>query len=224
MTRIFPSCRNLAAWVALGLALAGCAASRAGLAESAGPASYSAMVDAGYRIDAVPAGRLAPRFRRQTVGYGGSEAPGTVVVDVPARWLYLVMPGNRALRYGVSVGRAAHAWSGTALVGRKASWPRWTPTADMLERNPSAARYRGGVAPGPLNPLGARALYLEQNGRDTLFRIHGTAEWWSIGDSASSGCIRLLNQDVVDLYNRVPVGARVIVRGTEAAGRLALRP
>lgn len=156
-------------------------------------------------------GRIAGRYRRQSVSYASSYAPGTVVVDTANRFLYLVEGSGRATRYGISVGVGGFAWSGEASVGLKRPWPKWTPPAEMIARAPNLARYRGGLAGGGINPLGARALYLYQNGRDTLYRLHGTSEWWTIGQSGSSGCIRLLNKDVIDLYEKVPLGARVVV-------------
>lgn len=191
------------------LALGGCIPLGASVNSQA---SYAALSDGGRLIAAVPRSKVPSRFFRREVAYAGDEAPGTVLVDLPSRYLFLVLPSRRAVRYGIGVGRAAYRWQGRASVGRKAAWPRWTPTPDMLDRTPEAARYEAGVEPGVFNPLGARALYLYQDGRDTLFRIHGTAEWWSIGEAATSGCIRLLNQDIIDLYSRVPVGAAVIVR------------
>ena len=136
------------------------------------------------------------------------EAPGTVVVDTKERYLYLVLPDKRAIRYAVAVGDEAFGWTGTAMIARKAEWPNWTPPPEMVRRWPHV-RFTSG---GPENPLGARALYLYQGGRDTLYRIHGTNEPDKIGLAVSSGCIRMRNEDVIDLYNRVPVGAKVIVK------------
>jgi lipoprotein-anchoring transpeptidase ErfK/SrfK len=153
-------------------------------------------------------------YERYEVSDPTGEAPGTIVVDTKANFLYLVLPGKRAIRYGVATGAEAFGWTGTATVKRKAEWPRWMPPADMLQRwphlRPTAAA--GGLGGGPDNPLGARALYLYQGGRDTLYRIHGTNEPEKIGANVSSGCIRMRNIDVVDLYNRTPLGATVIVR------------
>lgn len=140
------------------------------------------------------------------------EKPGTIVVDTADRKLYLVQPGGRAIRYAVAVGSEAFGWTGNATVQRKAEWPHWTPPAEMLARWPHLRGRAGGMSGGPENPLGARALYLYQNGRDTLYRIHGTNEPNTIGQAASSGCIRMRNIDVVDLYNRVEANAKVIVR------------
>jgi lipoprotein-anchoring transpeptidase ErfK/SrfK len=176
--------------------------------------------------DDVPAISVAnvpidPKYLRQRVRYPTQQPPGTVIVDPDAKFLYLVMADGTALRYGIGVGREGFGWSGAAEVARKAQWPRWTPPAAMIRRQPGLERYRMGMAPGLDNPLGARALYLYQNGRDTLYRIHGTNEPWSIGQNVSSGCIRLLNEDVVDLFTRVPVGARVVVLAAGSASQLA---
>jgi lipoprotein-anchoring transpeptidase ErfK/SrfK len=154
---------------------------------------------------------LNPKYKRQLVRYSTSHPTGTVVVDPDSKFLYLVMEGGYALRYGIGVGREGFGWSGTAEIARKARWPTWTPPAEMIRRQPELEQYRKGMEPGPGNPLGARALYLYQNGRDTLYRIHGTNEPSTIGQNVSSGCIRLLNHDVIDLFERVPVGARVVV-------------
>ncbi|GJD51011.1 hypothetical protein OPKNFCMD_3762 [Methylobacterium crusticola] len=145
-----------------------------------------------------------PRFARQEVAYDGGQRPGTVVIDTPSRFLYLVQPGGRAIRYGIGVGRPGFSWSGLKTVSMKREWPDWTPPAEMLRRRPDLPRHMEG---GPANPLGARALYLGSS----LYRIHGTNEPHTIGQSVSSGCIRMMNQDVVDLYERVPVGATVMV-------------
>jgi lipoprotein-anchoring transpeptidase ErfK/SrfK len=134
------------------------------------------------------------------------------VVDPGNKFLYLVRENGRALRYGVGVGKAGLAWSGRARVGRKAEWPRWTPTPDMIARDPERnGPWRNGMAGGPGNPLGPRALYLFDGGRDTLYRIHGTTEPGTIGTNVSSGCIRMFNQDIIDLYGRVPVDTQVVV-------------
>src|SRR5690606_2121848 len=152
------------------------------------------------------------KYLRQTVNFRGEQPPGTIVVDTNNRFLYLVQPGGRALRYGIGVGKAGLEFSGGAVPGRKAEWPSWTPTADMIAREPERnLPWKNGMAGGPGNPLGPRALYLYKDGRDTLFCIHGTTEPHTIGKAVSSGCIRMFNQDVIDLYNRVPAGAQVVV-------------
>lgn len=145
-----------------------------------------------------------PRFLPATVAYPSGESSGTIVIDTNQRYLYLVLGGGQALRYGVGVGRPGFEWAGTHKVTRKAEWPDWTPPPEMIERQPSLPRFMKG---GPNNPLGARALYLGS----TLYRIHGSNEPWTIGQAVSSGCIRMRNEDVVDLYGRVGVGTKVIV-------------
>jgi lipoprotein-anchoring transpeptidase ErfK/SrfK len=154
-----------------------------------------------------------PIVRQEIVDPTG-EAPGTIVIDTPARNLYFVLPGHRAMMYKVAVGTEAYGWTGRARIGRTAEWPQWMPTADIMERWPEFKAY---IAHGPLagaydNPLSARALYLYQGNRDTLYRIHGTNEPSEIGQAVSSGCIRMRDLDVIDLYNRVHVGTPVIVK------------
>jgi lipoprotein-anchoring transpeptidase ErfK/SrfK len=167
------------------------------------------MEDQPFPIPLVDRSRMKPEHRRQTVSYSGPERPGTIVVDIDQRFLYLVQDGGTAIRYAVGVGRQGFSWKGVAYVGRKGVWPNWSPTTTMVKLKPDLPRHR---AAGLDNPLGARALYLYQGNRDILFRIHGTNEPWSIGEQVSSGCIRMLNEDVADLYNRVPVGATVLVK------------
>ncbi len=154
--------------------------------------------------------RLNPKYLPQSVRLGG-YAVGTIVIDPRKRFLYLVEAPGRARRYGVGVGKAGLAFQGGAVIGSKAKWPRWTPTKNMIKRNPKYRKFAKGVPGGPGNPLGARALYLYRNGRDTMFRIHGTTQPRSIGRAVSNGCIRMLNSHVKDLYRRVPRGARVVV-------------
>lgn len=155
---------------------------------------------------------LDPKYYPQTVSYQTSQAPGTIVIETGTRFLYLVGSGGFARRYGVGVGRQALAWSGSAKIMRKAEWPRWTPTAGMIRREPEKyLKYKDGVKGGPKNPLGARALYLYKGKRDTLFRIHGTTAPWTIGSARSNGCIRMVNDHVIDLYQRVPIGTKVVV-------------
>lgn len=152
--------------------------------------------------------RFDPAFAPAIVRSPYAERPGTVVINTRTRHLYLVEPNGLARRYGVAVGNAGYSWSGRAVVGRKAQWPAWHPTPSMRAQTPGLPAR---IAPGAANPLGARALYLYQGGRDTLYRIHGTSEPWTIGTQASSGCIRMFNEDVIDLYDRVAVGAAVVV-------------
>jgi lipoprotein-anchoring transpeptidase ErfK/SrfK len=163
---------------------------------------------------------MDPKNVRQIVNYRTPYPPGTIVVDPHARFLYLVMENNKAMRYGVGVAKAGLEFEGEAVIERKGRWPGWVPTPDMIRREP--ARYgplAKGMPGGINNPLGARALYLYKNGEDTLYRIHGTNEAWSIGKSVSSGCIRLLNQDIIDLHSRVPEGSKVVVLGPEQSGK-----
>ena len=145
---------------------------------------------------------------RQEVAIATAEPAGTILVDTAARILYLVAAPGRALAYRIGIGREGFGWSGTVSVGGKAEWPNWRPPAEMRARDPSLPEH---VPPGPLNPLGARALYLHRNGVDTLYRIHGTNETDTIGGRASSGCFRMSNADVIDLFQRVRIGARVVV-------------
>ena len=175
---------------------------------------YQARVDGGFPVAAIPVNKMNTRLLRQEVAYSTRERPGTIVVDTGGRFLYLVKSGGKAMRYGIGVGRAGFAWSGSAHIGWKQEWPKWTPPDEMIERRPDLEKYsteNGGQPGGPSNPLGARALYLMKDGKDTLYRLHGTPQWASIGTAASSGCIRLMNQDIIDLYRRVPNGTKVVV-------------
>ena len=147
---------------------------------------------------------MNPIYRRQVVSYSGGEKPGTVIIDTPNRFLYLVEDDGKALRYGIGVGRPGFTWAGVKHVSAKREWPDWRPPEEMLKRRPDLPRYMPG---GPENPLGARAMYLG----DTLYRIHGSNEPWTIGTQVSSGCIRMRNEDVIDLYERVKLGTRVVV-------------
>jgi lipoprotein-anchoring transpeptidase ErfK/SrfK len=176
---------------------------------------------------ALPTVRMAdvdPAFIRMTVSYRTGEAPGTIIIDPQNHYLYLIQEGGLAIRYGVGVGRQGFGWSGTANVHDKQEWPDWYPPKEMLARQPELMAHMSelqgglGMPGGTRNPLGARALYLWQGNKDTLYRIHGTSEPWTIGRSVSSGCIRMLDQDVIDLFERVPVGAKVIVLGSGGVG------
>ena len=179
---------------------------------------YAALTDEPFPVAAIDPGDIKARNMRQVVEYQTKEQPGTLVVDPYKRFLYLVMEGGKAMRYGVGVGKAGLEFTGEATVARKASWPRWTPTPDMIRRDPKRyAPWSHGMEGGEKNPLGARALYLFKDGNDTLYRIHGTTEPWSIGQAVSSGCIRMLNQDVIDLHRRVPTGTKVVVLSREGS-------
>jgi len=155
--------------------------------------------------------KVPAKFRRRKVRFDADYSPGTIVVDTASKYLYFVTGNGSAIRYGIGVGRQGFSWSGTAVIRRKAKWPTWTPPAAMVERDEFAAQWAGGMPGGPKNPLGARALYLYQGNRDTLYRIHGTFAPSSVGKAVSSGCIRMINADVADLYDRVRLGAQVIV-------------
>jgi lipoprotein-anchoring transpeptidase ErfK/SrfK len=146
-----------------------------------------------------------PEFVRSVVSYRTAEAPGTIIVHTSERFLYVIQPGGRALRYGIGVGREGFQWQGLQKISRKTEWPDWTPPPEMIERQPYLPRFMAG---GPGNPMGARALYLG----GTVYRIHGTNQPHTIGSAVSSGCFRLVNNDVIDLYDRIPVGTKVIIR------------
>lgn len=187
---------------------------------------YLATADNGFEVPAVPVEQVPEPYRRQVVSYESEQSPGTIVINPAQRVLYFVLGNNQAIRYGIAVGRDGFEWSGEALITERKPWPTWTPPPEMIERKPELAQWEDGQPGGPTNPLGARALYLTTNGVDYGYRIHGTPEWDSIGSNASSGCIRMINQDVMDLYNRVPNGAKVIVmtRNGEMPTGLTLPP
>ncbi len=184
---------------------------------------YAAMPDEQFPIPAVDVSKVDPRWWRAEVDYDTAEKPGTVIVDTPARYLYHVNAGGRATRYGIGVGRDGFSWSGRAIIAYKRKWPRWTPPDEMVARQPRLKPYsiaNGGMGPGLNNPLGSRALYIHQGGRDTIYRIHGSPEAHSIGKAVSSGCIRLLNQDVIHLYDQVRDGSPIVVIPDPAMGHL----
>jgi lipoprotein-anchoring transpeptidase ErfK/SrfK len=175
------------------------------------PAAQAAATDE-MQIDDQPGyvpgadeAQLPAAFQRQVVFFRTTEAPGTIIIHTSERYLYVVLPNNRALRYGIGVGREGFQWAGELRISRKAEWPDWTPPPEMIQRQPYLPRWMAG---GPGNPLGARALYLGS----TIYRLHGTNQPTTIGHAVSSGCFRLVNDDVIDLYNRIPVGTRVVVR------------
>ena len=173
---------------------------------------YTELDDHGQHIPALDLSEIDRSNLRATTAYPTYYRPGTLVVDISARRLFHILGNNQATRYSVGVGRE-HAlnFRGSAVIGRKEMWPSWTPTAEMIERIPKYAAYSGGMPGGIENPLGARALYLYRDGQDTHFRIHGTNEPYSIGTAVSSGCIRLLNHDIIDLYARVALGTPIVV-------------
>jgi lipoprotein-anchoring transpeptidase ErfK/SrfK len=175
---------------------------------------YSAREDDGYMLPAIPIEKMDKRYLRQIVQDPTGEQPGTIVVDTTDKFLYQVREGGQAIRYGVGIGKEGFAWSGRAVIQWKRHWPTWTPPDEMVARQPELVQYsarNGGMQPGLKNPLGARALYLFKDGVDTLYRLHGSPEWWSIGKAVSSGCVRLINQDIIDLYDRVPNKTPVLV-------------
>ena len=180
------------------------------------PAHAATDMDEPFEISQAELQQVPANFRRTEVRYVSGERPGTIIVDTANRYLYLVTSKTTAIRYGIGVGRQGFSWTGRAVIRRKAEWPRWTPPAEMVARDSEAAKWAGGMPGGPTNPLGARALYLFQGKVDTLYRIHGTFQVSSIGKAVSSGCIRLLNADIADLYNRVPLGTAVVVAGRRA--------
>jgi lipoprotein-anchoring transpeptidase ErfK/SrfK len=191
--------------VGLGIALSGC------MSDTYEPASEKNFTARDKKLLAnAPYEKVAVSepYRRAIVDYHRKETAGTVVIDTDARFLYYVLPDKKAIRYGVTVGEEALVWSGVAKVGRKEEWPTWTPTADIKRRLGNIPDF---VGPGPHNPMGARGLYLYQGNKDTLYRIHGTNQPEYIGSAISSGCIRMTNEDVIDLYNRARVGTTVVV-------------
>ncbi|WP_318874426.1 L,D-transpeptidase (plasmid) [Sinorhizobium meliloti] len=177
---------------------------------------YAERPDEKFPLPAIPVESVDPAYLRQFVDDPTGEPPGTIVVDTTNHLLYLTMENGKAMRYGVGLGRAGFEWSGRGVIQYKRAWPRWMPPDEMVARQPELEEFsiaKGGMEPGLDNPLGARALYIFQNGQDTLYRIHGSPEWWTIGRSVSSGCVRMINQDVIDLYERVPNGTPILVVG-----------
>jgi lipoprotein-anchoring transpeptidase ErfK/SrfK len=172
---------------------------------------YAAFTDEGFPLPAIPYQEVDPKYRRQIVVDPTGEAPGTIVVHLQDRFLYLVQPGGDAIRYGVGIGRDGFRWSGRANIQYGKKWPVWTPPREMIARKPELEKWRTGQPGGLDNPLGARALYIYKDGQDTGYRIHGSPEWWTIGQAMSSGCVRMINQDVIDLYNRISGKAPVVV-------------
>ncbi len=205
--------------LALPLILAGCLAdptltgtpvvTRAALDD---PDHYAARADGDLTVPGVPLDQVPAAYQRQLVSYDSDQPIGTIIIDPSTRHLYLITAKRTALRYGIAVGRAGFGWSGEADITGRTTWPRWIPPYEMIDRRPELEEFRDVGQPGSLtNPLGARALYLTTNGIDYGYRIHGTSDWQSIGHNASSGCIRMINQDVMDLYTRGPDGTRVVV-------------
>jgi lipoprotein-anchoring transpeptidase ErfK/SrfK len=197
--------------VSLGaLGLAGCAASD-GMSLAQAAKVYGPAPDEKFPIPAVDVSKIDPKYYRRTVHYDTDEAVGTIIVDPSKYYVYRIEGDGNATRYGANVGRAGFLWSGEAYVGRKAEWPVWTPPKEMIERQPEAGKYAGGMPGGLDNPLGARTLYLYQNGVYTLYTIYSTSDPESIGTNVTSGCTGLLSQDMIDLYSQTPVKTKVIV-------------
>ncbi len=231
MTLTLPSLRLGLLAAASVLSLAACVP-ETGLGTATAPqvesaeTAYLSASDNGFTIPAIPLDKLPAELRRQVVAYESDEAPGTIIINPGERFLYYITGPRTAIRYGVGVGRAGFEWAGEAVVSQTKAWPTWVPPPEMIDRKPALAKWANGQPGGLTNPLGARALYLLSNGRDYGYRIHGTPEWWTIGTNVSSGCIRMINQDVLDLAARVQPGAKVIVLkadGTRAAS-LSLPP
>ena len=174
-------------------------------------AMYAARSDGERTVPAIDVTQFHRELLRNEVDYPTTEAPGTIVIDTRGPFLYLVESEGKATRYGIAIGREGFGWNGTGTIARSSKWPRWTPPPEMIERDPHLAKWKDGQPGGVTNPLGARALYIYFGGHDSGFRIHGTNTPKSIGWAASSGCFRMLNQDVIDLYDRVHMGAKVVV-------------
>jgi lipoprotein-anchoring transpeptidase ErfK/SrfK len=188
--------------------------------------AYVARQDGTFVVPAVPEEKVPPQLRRQLVEFETDDPVGTIIINPSAKTLHLVTAPGKAMRYGIAVGKDGFQWAGEALITDRKHWPTWTPPKEMIARKPELAKWEKGQPGGPTNPLGARALYLTTNGRDYGFRIHGTPEWQSIGRNASSGCFRMINQDVMDLYDRVPNGVKVVVLNADGSRptRLILPP
>ncbi len=200
----------LSSAAALGaVALGGCSGGAMSLAQA--EKHYGPVPDERFPIPAVNLNKVNPKYFRRTVSYASKEAPGTIIVDPKNHYVYRIEGDGLATRYGVSVGRDGFRWTGEAYVGRKSEWPIWTPPREMIERQPEVAKYAGGMAPGLDNPLGARALHLYQDGVYTLYTLYSTIQPETIGKGISSGCIGLLTQDMLELYERTPVNTKVIV-------------
>lgn len=187
---------------------------------------YAATSDGQYTVGTVPVEKVPAAYQKQDVTYASNEVPGTIIINPAERHLYLITGKNTATQYGISVGKAGFEWAGTATITGRKTWPTWTPPQEMIGRKPELKEWEKGMPGGPTNPLGARALYLTTNGVDYGYRIHGTPDWWSIGKNASSGCIRMINQDVMELYTRVQDGAKVVVLNADGSypSKLKLPP
>lgn len=189
------------------------------------PAMYDAMPEELFDVPAVDVSQMAPEWWRREVAYETDERPGTLIVETGQKYLYHVRPNGRAMRYAIGVGRQGFSWQGRAIIAYKRVWPRWTPPDSMVARQPELEPYsiaNGGMSPSATNPMGARGLYIHQNGRDTIYRVHGTHQPWTIGQSISSGCIRLINQDIIHLHDNVRDGSTIVVRHDTAPDLVAI--
>lgn len=193
------------------LTLAGCATTGGGMSQEEAVRAYAAMPNERFPVPAVNLSKVDPKYLRRTVAYKSNEAPGTIIVDPGKFYVYRIEGNGLATRYGANVGRAGFLWNGDAYIGRKAEWPVWTPPREMIARQPEVAKYAGGMAPGLDNPLGARVLYLYQDGRYTLYTIYSTIMPETIGKNITSGCVGLLTQDAKHLFDQTPVGTKVVV-------------
>ncbi|WP_149142360.1 L,D-transpeptidase [Gemmobacter caeruleus] len=185
--------------------------------------AYVARQDDGFVVPAVPEDKVPAHLRRQEVAFASTDPVGTIIIDPSNKTLHLVTGPGKAMRYGIAVGKDGFQWAGEALITSRKHWPTWTPPKEMIARKPELEKWKDGQPGGPTNPLGARALYLTTNGVDYGFRIHGTPEWQSIGRNASSGCFRMINQDVMDLYDRVPDGVKVVVLNADGSRPTSLK-
>jgi lipoprotein-anchoring transpeptidase ErfK/SrfK len=210
--------------VALGFVLSACVphqdtptASAPTAAVAGADTVYVAKMDGTIQVPAIPLDKLPTAYRRQEVAYQTDRPAGSIIIHPGQKFLYFVTGKNKAIRYGISVGKAGFEWAGEAVVSETKNWPTWTPPKEMIARKPELEKWKDGQPGGPTNPLGARAIYLLSGGRDYGYRIHGTPDWWSIGKNASSGCIRMIQQDVIDLNTRVQPGATVLVLNADGS-------
>jgi lipoprotein-anchoring transpeptidase ErfK/SrfK len=231
MRRTGISFRLAALPVAVTFALAGCvpptttgapgtaAVSRTSATTPVEPAdiAYTSRMDGAITLPAIPLEKFPEQLRRQEVVYQTDRPAGSIIIHPGQKFLYFVTGPNKAIRYGISVGKSGFEWAGEAVVSETKNWPKWTPPKEMIARKPELEKWKDGQPGGPTNPLGARAIYLLSNGRDYGYRIHGTPDWWSIGRNASSGCIRMVQQDVIDLNQRVQAGATVLVLNADGS-------
>ena len=185
--------------------------------------AYAARQDGSFAVPAVPEDKIPAHLKRQEVAFAATDPVGTIIINPTEKTLHLITAPGKAMRYGIAVGADGFQWAGESLITNRRHWPTWTPPKEMIARKPALEKWKDGQPGGPTNPLGARALYLTTNGVDYGFRIHGTPEWKSIGRNASSGCFRMINQDVIDLYDRVPNGVKVVVLNADGSRPTGLK-